>query len=221
LAQTVQAARAAAVDTRVAISGTVTFPSGLIARTIYVQDATGGIRVYLRKGEFPALKVGDRVNVAGWTRDFHGETELSVPDPSYLKLTGPGKPLAPRPIAAKEIGDAREGELVQVVGAVTRYSPLGLTLRDRSGLIELYFPESLGWRRPYVRIGELWGAQGVLSQYANEKGDGYRIIPRFKSDIAAGPVGLPVTGGPTAGLFPLDDHAGHVVRLLCVANETR
>ena len=29
-----------------------------------------------------------------------------------------------------------------------------------------------------------------------QQGEGYRIIPRYKSDVAAGPVGLPVTGSP-------------------------
>ena len=219
--QTVLAARAAAVDTRVALSGTVTFPPGLIAKTIYIQDATGGIRVYLRKGEFPPLKVGDTVNVTGWTRDFHGEAELSVPDPGYVTTIGAGKAPRARLISSKDVGEANEGELVQVVGAVVKYAPLGLTLRDKSGAIELYFPESLGWRRPYVRLGDLWAAQGVLSQYASERGAGYRIIPRFKSDVAAGPVGLPVTGGAAPWLVAFDHDAGHVVRLLRVANEAR
>jgi hypothetical protein len=193
--QTIRAARLAAPDTRAVLSGVVTFPPGLIDKTIYAQDATGGIRIYLRKGEFPTLKVGDQVKVTGWTRDFHGEAELSVPDPSYLSVTGAGKPVPPRLLPAQDVGEGSEGEFAQVVGAVVKFAPRGLTLKDKTGLIELYFPESLPWQRPYVQIGELWAAQGVVSQYQSERGAGYRIIPRFRSDVTNGPLGLPVTGG--------------------------
>lgn len=197
--QTVRAARAAPIDTRVTISGAVTLPPGLIEKTIYLQDETGGIKVYLRKGEYPPLKLGDLVKVTGWTRDFHGEMELSVPDASYISYIGPGKPLTARKISAKEAGEAREGEFALVYGVVVKFAPRGLTLRDKSGQVELYIPESLPWRRPYVNIGELWAAQGVVSQYQSERGAGYRIIPRFRTDLADAPLGLPITGARLQG----------------------
>jgi hypothetical protein len=193
-AQTVRAARAAPTDSRATVTGAVTFPPGLIDRTIYVQDDTGGIKVYLRKGEYPALKLGDQVKVTGWTRDFHGEAELSVPDASYISLQGAGESPAARFITLAEAGESCEGELVQIVGAVVKFAPRGLTLKGAGGAVEVYVPESLPWRRPYVNVGELWAAQGVLSQYQSERGAGYRIIPRFRTDLTDAPLGLPVTG---------------------------
>jgi len=194
--QTVAAARMAPEDTRATITGVITLPPGLIARTIYVQDATGGIKIYLRSGEYGDLVLGDQVRVTGWTRQFYGETELSVPDPAYVTYLGPGTPVSPLPITSAGLTEANEGRLVQVVGSVVKFEPHALVLEDRSGAIRIYFPESLSWPRPYVNIGEMWAAQGVLGQHTGEKvaGSGYQIIPRFRSDVVNGPAFLPVTG---------------------------
>jgi hypothetical protein len=205
--QTVRASRLAPVDTRVTVTGAVTLPSGLIDKTIYLQDETGGIKIYLRKGEYPPLKVGDEVKATGWTRDFHGEAELSVPDPSYITVVRPGQPPAARFLSAKDVGEEHEGALVQVAGFVVKFAPRGLTLRDKSGQVEIYFPESLPWRRPYVNVGDLWAAQGVASQYQSERGAGYRIIPRFRADVTNGPLGLPVTGSANGLIAPEEERS--------------
>lgn len=196
LPTTIAAARRAPLDTRVTITGTVTLPPGLIGKTIYVQDDTGGIKVYLRSGDYGQLGLGDRVRVVGWTRDFYGEMEISVPDPGYLTWLGQGTLPAPLPLTAAGLREEHEGLLVQVVGAVTKFEPRGLVLRDQQGAIPIYFPESLPWRRPYVEIGEVWAAQGVLAQHLGEgtAGTGYQVIPRFKSDVIDAPAFLPVTG---------------------------
>ena len=52
-------------------------------------------------------------------------------------------------------------------------------------------------RRFYLQIGQFQVAQGVAGQYAFEAPweGGYRVIPRFKSDMSDAPLVLPVTGG--------------------------
>ena len=66
------------------MTGAVTLPPGLYGRNIYLQEATGGIKVDLRSGDYPALAAGDQVRVNGWTRQFHGEIELFDARPRYL-----------------------------------------------------------------------------------------------------------------------------------------
>ena len=122
---------------------------------------------------------------------------ISVPDPGYITHLGPGTPPAPLFITAAGLTEKNEGRLVQVAGAVARFEPRGLLLRDARGAIPIYFPETLPWRRPYVEIGELWAAQGVLGQHVGEPagGAGYQVIPRYRSDVSDAPAFLPVTGG--------------------------
>lgn len=194
----IAAARAAADDARVTITGAVTVPPGLLGRNIYLQDDTGGLKVYLRSDDYPPLALGDRVRVTGWLRSFRGEAELSVPGPSYLTRLGPGDPPAALPVGTGQLGEAHEGRLVWVMGRVARFEPEALTLDDGSGTARIYFPDTLPWRRPYVQIGELWAAVGVVSQNAFAGPPwvgGYRVIPRFETDVSLPPAWLPVTGG--------------------------
>ena len=95
------------------------------------------------------------------------------------------------------MGEAHEGRLVQIMGRVVKFEPQALTLDDGSGPARIYFPDTLPWRRPYVLIGEFWAAVGVVGQYAFDAPyvGGYRLIPRFESDVSDAPVWLPVTGG--------------------------
>ncbi len=196
-ANTIAAARTAPDDQRVTLTAAVTLPPGAFGRNIYIQDGTGGVKVYLRTGEYPALAVGDRVRVTGWLRRYHGEVEVSVPDPGYLTRLGAGT--APTSLALRtgEVAEVAEGRLVWIAGRVVKFEPQALILDDGSGPARVFFPAELTWRRPYVEIGEFWAAQGVVGQYATDPPylDGYRVIPRFRSDISNAPIFLPVTGG--------------------------
>jgi hypothetical protein len=79
---------------------------------------------------------------------------------------------------------------------VVKFERNAITLDDGSGPARVYFPESLPWRRPYVQIGEVWLATGVVSQHAAAPyTDGYELLPRFVADFSRPPALLPVTGG--------------------------
>ncbi len=199
-ARTIANARRAPEDTRVVVIGTITLPPGLVERTVYLQDATGGIKIYLRKGEYAGMKTGDLLQVTGWTRSFYGETEISVPDPSYLISLGSGSAPGPMRVTSAGLSEANEGRLLQVTGAVTRYETHALVLKDAGGQIRIYFPASLPWRRPYVQIGEIWAVQGVLghSTGGSSPNSGYYLIPRFKNDVIRPPLTLPITGATAA-----------------------
>ncbi len=195
--QTIAAARQLPADTRVTLVGTVTLPPGVRERIIYIQDDSGGIKVYLRGGEYPPLALGDRVRVTGWTRDFHGEAELSVPNASYLTRLDAGAGLLPDLVPTGLLGEAQEGRLVSVSGRVVRFERHAVVLDDGTGPAYIYFAADLGWSRPYVRLGEAWSATGLGGQYAAEEPyhGGYQLLPRFAWDLSNAPLVLPVTGG--------------------------
>jgi hypothetical protein len=109
---------------------------------------------------------------------------------------GPGK--LPRALSVRtgQLGEAYEGQLVWIMGAVVKFERQALILDDGSGPARITFPDELPWRRPFVDIGEMWGAQGVVGQYATKRPyiGGYRLIPRFRADVSLPPAFLPVTG---------------------------
>lgn len=194
----IAAARAAEPGISVALSGTVTMPPGLFGRSIYLQDRGAGIRVALRKGDYPPLRMGDLVRVRGKTEDYHGDLQVAVAEPDQIEILGAGAPPALLLVATGIVGEAQEGRLLWVFGRIVELESGALVLDDGSGPLRVYFPEDLPWRRPRVKVGETWAAQGIVSQYVRQKPyiGGYRLIPRLVTDIAPPPAILPVTGGP-------------------------
>jgi len=62
------------------LTGRVTLPAPLFGRRIiYIQDETGGIALYLGRGDWPVLQLGQRVTVLGYSRlRSTGRLELYV-----------------------------------------------------------------------------------------------------------------------------------------------
>jgi DNA/RNA endonuclease YhcR with UshA esterase domain len=193
---TISAARQMADGVQVTITGSVTMLPGSLAQRIYIEDATAGIGIYLRRGDFPLLALGDLVRVTGQLTDYHGEAQIEVSGSSRVVLMGHRAPLAPRGVRTGAIGETYEGRLVWIAGRVTEFAKDSITLDDGSGPARVYFPSDLSWRRPYVKIGEFWAAQGIAGQYAVKRPytDGYQLVPRVATDISRAPLFLPVTG---------------------------
>ncbi|MCS6827611.1 MAG: lamin tail domain-containing protein [Caldilinea sp.] len=174
----------------------VVAPPGLFNSTIYVADiaedgvtAGIGINVYLRRGEYPPLEVGDLVLLRGRLSSFRGETELLLDTPDQIWRIQSG--IAPKPLAVRvrEIGESLEGRLVTFRGVVTRWQGDSIYLGDPEDVdaepVRVTVRSSLGWKRPYVKLGELWEVTGLVSQFARTApwNGGYRILVRWPSDL--------------------------------------
>ncbi|MCS7222482.1 MAG: lamin tail domain-containing protein, partial [Anaerolineae bacterium] len=182
----------------VRVRGQVTVPPEVFGRSIYIQDPSGGIQVYMGRGEWPTLREGDWVEVRGRLADFYGEREVRISSPSQVQVIGPGLPLAPILLRSDELGEPYEGMLVMIVGQVSGFGRRELRLSDHYGEVRVYIREAVGWRRPWVERGDWWSAIGVVSQYAIERPyvGGYRLLPRYRDDLASLPTYLPEIGLP-------------------------
>ena len=193
---------------RVTLEGQVTaLPGVLDDQQIYIQDATGGMLVYLRSGEWPPLSEGQWVRVNGRLDTFYGEREISLARIDDIKTLQPAAPPPPLPIRTGEVAEAHEGRLVQISGAITGYwQETTLYLDDGSGEARITIRPATGVRRPYVTIGERWAMVGVVSQSES----GYRLLPRRETDLqrsrAAGARTRSTTAA-AASAAPADDMA--------------
>jgi len=193
-------AKRLAKGTEVTIEGQVTVPPGVFGEgTIYVQDSTAGIMVYLSAGEYPALSEGDWVRVKGQVWEYYGVLEIKVSEAGDIQRLRPGDPLPPTPIKTGEVSEDSEGLLVQVTGKVTGYGRDQIFLDDGSGEAKVYIEEATGIERPWVEEGQVFTVVGVVSQYEGE----YELLPRYQSDISFVPAALPITGGDKAPLLSL------------------
>jgi hypothetical protein len=193
---TIAAVRQMAENTQVTITGSVTMLPGPLGQRIYIEDETAGIGIYLRRGDFPSLILGDRIQVTGQLADYHGEAQVEVTGPSRVVLLGHAAPLSPRRVRTGAMDETYEGCLMWIIGRVTEFAKESITLDDGSGPARVYFPADLPWRRPYVKVGDVWAVQGVVGQYAAKRPyiGGYQLVPRVATDVSQAPRLLPVTG---------------------------
>jgi len=106
-------------DARTLSSGTPVTVEGVVTaaqntwnpREVMVQDATGGILVFVRSGQSPALRLGDRVRVSGTIGFFSGNIQITG-NPT-VEFLGVEAPPAPRRITGEEmLARTFEGQLV-------------------------------------------------------------------------------------------------------------
>jgi len=180
----------------VEVKGRVTAPPGVLgSRTMYIQDDTAGILVYLPRDFNRTLNLGDRVRVTGDLRQFHEEFEIAVDEPGDVHFIEPGLPPPPLPIVTTSLLEPYEGMLVQLSGQAVGFKGWStLWLDDGTDPAKVYFRRSTGIQKPFIKAGTPLTVVGVVSQYADRDDPGrndYRLLPRYQTDLilsAAAPV---------------------------------
>src|SRR6185436_4042497 len=172
----------------VTVTGRVTVPASVFSkRMIYIQDETGGVAIYLGRGNWPALKVGQAVTVLGYLRHRTGLLQVYVRNLSLVVfgLEDDLVPVIPVEVSTTQIGESLEGSLVHVTGKVVRLESSAFWIDDGSGAMRVFFSSTTGMRRPKVRRGETWTVTGVVVEYttARDKEPRFRLQPRFASDV--------------------------------------
>lgn len=170
------------------ISGRVTVPAPLFGkRVIYLQDETGGLPVYLGRGDWPALVVGQRVTLLGHSRIRSGRLEFYSRDLWHVHFEAPDG-LTAAPLAAGAPGlvnAANAGALVTVTGRVVKLESTAFWLDSGAGPVRVFFSSTTGLRRPKVARGDVWTVTGVVVEMAATKtrAAGFQLQPRFAADV--------------------------------------
>lgn len=184
------------------LTGRVTLPAPLFGkRLIYIQDETGGIAVYLGRGDWPALLVGQRVTVLGYSRlRSNGRLELYVRNPFLVAVEAPDGGGVAAWVDAP-VSQATAGRLVTVTGRVFRLETQAFWIETRNGPVRVFFASSTGVRRPKMQRGEVWSATGLVTEMSatSTRTAGWQVQPRFAGDVP------PVSG--RAGPSPADESA--------------
>ena len=187
-ATAIRLARSQPIGTVVTVEGVVTTPSGAFNSSFFdrgfaVQDRTGGLFVSLQYDL--RLQVGQKVRVTGAVGDSSGLLTLVPTHPDEVKLL-PGKgEVEPRELRTAKIGEASEGQLVQVAGRITKAPesdlPYGykLSVDDGSGAVSVYVNLETNIDAMAFSAGQQVRVVGFSSQYE----DHYEIDPRFPRDV--------------------------------------
>ncbi|MDW8328234.1 MAG: lamin tail domain-containing protein, partial [Anaerolineales bacterium] len=179
------------------ITGRVTAPAPLFGRrTIFIQDDTGGIAVYLGRGDWPPLEVGQRVSVFGYQRRrAGGRIEMYARNMWHIAIAAPdGFGATPR--TGVRVSAETAGQLVTISGRVVRVESSAFWLNDGSGSVRVFFASTTGVRRPKVARGQLWTVTGIVTEMSatRTRAAGWQLQPRFVGDAR------PASGVPTPDL---------------------
>ncbi len=188
------------------LQGNLTLAPGSIrSDTFAIQDATGGMYVFVGSGTgvtIPPLQLGDVVQISGTLKDYNGLLEI---DPiASLTRIGPGAVPAPLVISTSAaIVGPTQGLLVQVSGTATWVTPQTLgsdwsfTLDDGSGPIKVFVDKDTAMDlRSYTS-----GCQLIVTGFSGNNAYTPQIMPRFQADVT-----IPDETAPTVtGVVPLNN----------------
>jgi len=157
-------------------------PSVLGAQFFYLAGsvAGSGVQIYSYKKDFPGLKVGNYIEVTGELSESGGERRIKTASKNDLKiLASSAKVIEPRQISLAEVGEEYEGSLVKIGGEVIEIKGSSIYLDDGSDEATIYLKQSAGLNVAGIKVGDRLAVIGIVSQTKT----GYRILPRYQSDI--------------------------------------
>ncbi|MFA6295864.1 MAG: lamin tail domain-containing protein [Patescibacteria group bacterium] len=174
-------------------TGIVIVPPKTISQTsFYIQDETAGIQIYFSKKDFPNLKLGDKIEVSGKLSEASNEKRILIASKDDFKILANNQNLKPAQIETGKVSEDLEGEFVITSGQLEKSVGGTFYINDGSKTLKVYIPTDSKIEKPKLKKGDWVTVQGIIS----ETSSGYRLIPRFTSDIKAGKFSL----NPSLGL---------------------
>lgn len=163
----------------VKVVGIVTAIPGLFGKKVmYLQDESGGIKIYFDDALWPELKIGDQVIIIGKISTSSGEYQVKVYNASDIIIIGGLPPPEPVEFKINQLADL-VGSLVKISGRVTKISGSSVWLSDGTGTLRFYYYSTTGIKGLGLDEGDWVEVIGILSKTSS----GLRILPRSMDDL--------------------------------------
>ena len=185
----------------VTIEGVLTTNLGALesARTGFIQDATGGIAIYLDAAFGDPIPAGMRARVTGTIDSRFAQRTIRV-DRADVMVLGPESLPAVLSVPTGEASEPLEGLRLELTGTVTETPSqlsdgLGITIDDGSGPVRVVAgPDALGTATPVK--GSIIVARGPLGQRDSSGTglEGYRLNATMAGELE---VSAPATPSPS------------------------
>lgn len=180
MAMSLTEAREAAKDTPVKVRGTVAaLPGSFGVQYFYLIDGATGIQVYQYKKLFPAMKVGDVVEVKGVTSVASGIKRIKVSKKEDISVRSVDATSSSTAVTLEELDEELAGALVKITGEVTEIKSNFMYVDDGTTEAVVYFKKGAKIDKKKFQEGELVEVEGVLEQAKSS----LQIWPRNQNDI--------------------------------------
>ncbi len=177
------------------VEACVTLPPGVFSdRYMYIQDHTGGIKVNLatRRGDFPDIKLADRVTVNGRVELSSGEREIEIEDVSTIKILGSCGSVEPTRFATGKVNPSIYGLLIDVTGVVSNVDYPDFDINDGSGNLIAHIDATTRIRLLQSMNGQTVRVIGIVRPLTGR----VVLMPRFTSDITGARAAPTATRAP-------------------------
>jgi len=167
------------IGTRVKVQGVVSVEPGILGKTYFYIVGSQGVQVYFSKKDWPQLTLGDSVGIIGTLSETGGETRVKIADKNdiiFLYQSDEPQPIA---IQSSQIGESTEGSLVTIMGELVEKASNTWFVADQEGEARVVFQQTAHITKPDISAGQRISITGMVS----ETKSGYRILPRYSSDI--------------------------------------
>lgn len=167
-------------DDGVKTKGMVTvLPQMFGKQYFYIFDGISGIQIYQYQGKFPALKIGDLVEVKGILSEASGIKRIKLKNEKEVDILEIEKNLPPINLQSGEISEEYLGALVKVEGEITSKKTNFIYIDDGQGEVKIYFKQNAKIDKSVLKEGGRASVVGILEINAGE----ITILPRLPEDV--------------------------------------
>jgi len=179
LETTLENVRELELGSLVKVKGTVAVEPGILGAQIFYIVGSPGMQIYNYKKDFPALRLGDYVEVAGELTQAQGELRIKTKDKTDIKINERKTPPPALAMSVDAVSEENVGQLITVSGEITDKKSSTLYLDDGSDEILIYIKKNTGITTKNLAAGQKVAVSGILSKTPS----GFRLLPRYQSDI--------------------------------------
>ena len=171
--------RALEIGSQVKVKGTVAVEPGTLGVQIFYIVGSPGIQIYNYKKDFPSLKIGDYIEVAGELAQAQGEFRIKTKNKSSINFIEHRALPVALAIKADEVNEENIGQLIAIAGEITDKKSASLYVDDGNDEMFIYIKQNTGISTKNLATGQKISIAGILSKTQT----GLRLLPRSQADI--------------------------------------
>jgi hypothetical protein len=165
------------LTTKVKLRGPViVLPKTFSDKYMYVD----GLQIYFSKADWPAIEIGDELEVSGTVSESSGERRLVVKEKTDISVVEKKTPLIPGESSSLDLNEADLGKLVSLAGKLVEKKSSRLVFADADGEFSVQLNTKTTAKAGDYGVGSQLKIVGILKKYS----DGYRLVPRGSEDLS-------------------------------------
>lgn len=161
------------------VKGKVAVEPEILGAQIFYIVGSPGIQIYNYKKEFPNLKIGDYIEVAGELSEINGERRLKTKELADIKILEHQNAPVAQVLSCDKVNEEYIGQLISITGEVTDRKSSTVYLDDGNDEIVVYIKRATGIKPSSLVDGKTYAITGVVVKTQS----GLRLMPRSSNDI--------------------------------------